>query len=257
MARLFDDASSEFLLYAATPPVVGAPFSMACWFNSNDQSANQCLMSLGDTDAQNTYNMFLRDPGDSTLAWYIDDTDDGGGSTTAESSIQWSANTLHHACVVEAAANSHAVFLDGGNKGTSATVRTPAGIDNVAVGAAKWLGRNPDLPMSGLIAEAAIWDIALSDAEVAQLALGYSPLMIRPDALVAYWPLGGIYGVNSGNAANGDIDIVGGFHMDPQNTPSVADHPTTLIYPRGGIVVPGAAGAPPATNRRRRLLLAG
>jgi len=38
--------------------------------------------------------------------------------------------------------------------------------------------------MDGDLAEAAIWNIALSDADVARLATGESPLSVRPDALV-------------------------------------------------------------------------
>ena len=46
----------------------------------------------------------------------------------------------------------------------------------------------------GDIAELAIWNIALSDDDV--FALGdpdnrVSPLLVRPDALVGYWPLVG------------------------------------------------------------------
>lgn len=35
----------------------------------------------------------------------------------------------------------------------------------------------------------AIWDVALSDAEVALLSRGASPMLVRPEALVEYWPM--------------------------------------------------------------------
>jgi hypothetical protein len=37
----------------------------------------------------------------------------------------------------------------------------------------------------------ALWNIALSDADVASLALGIHPFLVHPSALVAYWPLMG------------------------------------------------------------------
>ena len=47
--------------------------------------------------------------------------------------------------------------------------------------------------MSGDIAEAAIWNIALDDADVALLAKAFDPRMVRPEGLVFYAPLIGRY----------------------------------------------------------------
>jgi len=46
-------------------------------------------------------------------------------------------------------------------------------------------------PFDGLIAEVGIWDVALTDAEIASLAKGFSPLLVRPQNLKGYWPLWG------------------------------------------------------------------
>ena len=51
------------------------------------------------------------------------------------------------------------------------------------------------------------------------LARGYSPLFVRPQNLVAYWPL----------IRDEDQDRVGGYDMAAYNTPSVAAHPP-IIY---------------------------
>lgn len=40
-----------------------------------------------------------------------------------------------------------------------------------------------------MIAEVALWSMALSDADVLALSRGLSPLRMHPEALVAYWPL--------------------------------------------------------------------
>jgi hypothetical protein len=69
--------------------------------------------------------------------------------------------------------------------------------------------------MEGRIAEAAIWNVALSADDAASLAAGASPLTIRRDALVGYWPL---------RDADGDISAVNAYTMTPTNSPTYGDH---------------------------------
>jgi hypothetical protein len=89
----------------------------------------------------------------------------------------------------------------------------------------------------GLVAEAAIWNVALTAADVAMLNKGYSPMMVRPSALLAYWPLMGRYPT--------ELDLFGGFPLTLTNSPAQAAHPR-IIYPaRPQLYVPAAA-APPA-----------
>ena len=86
------------------------------------------------------------------------------------------------------------------------------------------------------MAEAAVWDVALNDDEVAALAHGYSPRLIRPDHLAAYWPLGGLPGQN-------DKDLLGSHELTAYNTPSWTDHPP-LVYPvRPQVVTAGPTGS--------------
>lgn len=48
--------------------------------------------------------------------------------------------------------------------------------------------------MEGDISEVGYWNVALTDADVAVLAKGVSPLLVRPEGLVAYWSLAAIKG---------------------------------------------------------------
>ncbi len=41
--------------------------------------------------------------------------------------------------------------------------------------------------IAGNIAHAAIWNVALTDAEVLELANGIIPTRIRPQSLISYW----------------------------------------------------------------------
>ena len=217
MARFFNDASQEYLELDSAP-ITATPFTMACWFNSNDIGANQGLMWLGDKDVADHYWAMLANGagGGDPIAFQAVA---GGGAANAVTSTGFSADTWHHACGVAVSAIDRAVFIDGGSRGTNVTSRTPLNADRITIGG---LGDStPTLYMSGAIAEAAFWNVALSDAEVALLAKGFSPLFIRPQNLVAYWPL----------IRDDDNDLIGGFDLTAFNTPTVATHPPLIVYP--------------------------
>jgi hypothetical protein len=89
--------------------------------------------------------------------------------------------------------------------------------------------------MSGNVAEPAIWNVALTGAEISSLAAGYSPELIRPASLIAYSQL-------FGNLSP-EIAKVGGSSYDLTlfNTPTKAAHPRA-IYPVPQIhTIPAAA----------------
>ena len=70
--------------------------------------------------------------------------------------------------------------------------------------------------MSGDIAHVAVWDVVLTDDEVATLAEGISPLRVRRGSLIAYWPVGG---------QSTERDIVGGLNMTVNGTPTQSEEP--------------------------------
>lgn len=60
----------------------------------------------------------------------------------------------------------------------------------------------------GRIADAAIWNIALTQTEITALSHGTRPYLIRPTALKGWWPLDGLVSPEvdlSGNANNGTL----------------------------------------------------
>jgi hypothetical protein len=257
MARLFNDASTEYLIRTATPPVTGYPYVMACWARSDSATLGQTLLFVGDKDATDKYTaLYLRgDVAGDPVRALVHTHGAPISAATADTSSGYSANTWHHCCGTYTDTGIYS-YIDGGSKGSDLTqIPTPAGWDRTSL--AYLTDSTPALPLSGNIAEAAIWDLsnwsgATQGLKAANfqanalpgLAAGYSPLF-WPLGLKAYWPLGGIYGVNSANAANGDMDHVGGFHLDPQNTPGTSDHPR-IIYPNSGLLLPAVTGAAPA-----------
>lgn len=182
MSRRFVSASSQYL-ENATAAVSAVPLSFACWFNATTTVALQGLVGVYNNAASNNHvRLILSATGSVSMT-----TGDGTTVNTASTSATASPNVWSHACGVSPAANSRAAFLNGGGKGTNVTSRSPSGLAVTSVG--RISSSAPGSYASGQIAEAAIWSAALSDAEVLQLAQGALPPQVRPQSLVAYWPL--------------------------------------------------------------------
>ena len=78
---------------------------------------------------------------------------------------------------------------------------------------------------SGMIAEVAVWNIALVQAEVEALAARASPLSVRPDKLKVYLPMISVTALQS---------IVGNYTWSAINTPASATH-IGLAAPQSGM----------------------
>jgi hypothetical protein len=169
---------------------------------------------------------------------------DSSGSTFANTTIGYSDTTWHHACGVWLSGSAQKIWLNGGNQGTASGTKSPSGIDHVSMGGTTDL--SPGNYMDGLIAEAAIWDAELNAAEIAILAKGFSPLFVRPQSLVMYWPL-----VKESVPENEDIDKVGGYDLVDYNEPGGGVHPRVL-QPTPLFVVgpPGVVTVTPLVVRR-------
>ena len=216
MARLFDDGSLESLSIAQAV-ASGTPMSMAAWVRSDEGAADQYVIQIADSGSADNYfgiNLDTNAGAPTRVRAVIND----GTFDFAETTANWSTNTWHHVTAVFANATSRAAYLDGGNKGTDASSRSPAGLDTTIIGYSA--DSTPVDPFSGRIAEVGVWNVALTDADVAQLAAGYSPLFVRPESLVAYYSL----------IRDEDQDRVGGYDLTPNNTPSIAAHPA-VYYP--------------------------
>lgn len=226
MARLFDDAQSEYLTHAAAVKNV-VPFAMVTWFKSNSLTVNQTLMSI--TDASNDSNFFdlsLRGAaaGDKLMAAVLS----SGSWRYAVTSSGYSANNWHHACGLFVSATDRRVLIDGTDKGTNSDSFTPVAgnLDTTSLGVIK----RPSIVnyMSGRIAEAAIYDLSVWPGATASdkgdnferilpsLVKGVSPKMY-PLGLAAYWSL--VRGLN---------DKVGGYNLTASGT-VVAAHPSVIL----------------------------
>jgi hypothetical protein len=235
MARLFDDASSQSASIASAP-VTAVPLTMACWYNVDTFAAEQALMGLynnGVNDASYQLLGLTASSGRVRAA-----TANSAGTANSSTGDLGTLNTWDHAAGVWASDAARTAYHNGSSGGLENTSRAPTGLNSTALGAR--VDTTPDRFLSGMLADAAIWNVALTAAEVLMLANGVSPLAVRPGNLVAYWPLWGVHST--------EIDLKGGYPLTLTNGPTKAAHPrmrylASSPYPGLlGTFVPGSGG---------------
>ena len=228
MSILFNDASSQYA-DAATPAATAVPLTMVAWAYIDDLSIDQTIMSIA--HAAGTLNYFALQvigTGSNQVRAAISATT--GGPASADSTAGLTANTWHHVLAEFSALGARAAELDGANRGTGVGDRTPVSnfLTDTAIG--RLSTSSPSGYVSGRVAEAAIYAGVLTTADKEALAAGVSPLLIRPDILTRYWPMGS-YGV-----INPLGDVVGGLSLTLNAGPVEADHPPVALADSLGIL---------------------
>lgn len=227
MARGFNGSTQYMDVSAA--PATAAPLSIAFWFYATSTASDMIPFSLL-YDTSNYILIQLNTTAGAAGAVQAY-TEAGGSSAHGDSTANWTANTWQHAAGVWSASNSRSAFVNGGNKGTDTTDLTPTAPNHTYIG--NYDGAN--VWYAGYLAEVAVWSGAyLSDAEVAELALGVPPPRVKPANLAAYWPF-----------IRFSRDRVGTYNLTEYNSPTVQVH-SPRIKPwwiqAGLLRAPAAAG---------------
>lgn len=180
---------------------------LACGFSSNYTTAQQRVVASTTLSTGTLYHAAVTISGDD-VNLYLNGSDDisGGGPFTLVS-----------------AAGTRSV-------GTSTASNMQIGIRS------RDAGQKDDAAFDGIIYEVGVWDVELSSVEVAALAAGCSPLLIRPTSLVFYAPL----------VRNEGRDEIGGLALTPTNTPLITEHCRIVMPPHRSVVAPlslAASGA--------------
>lgn len=185
-------SSSNFFRYASGI-VTSPPLTIAAWAKSSISGSVQTIAGVFQSGSSANSYLALGMVAANTV--FATSADNAGNSATANTSTTFATNTWFHGCAVFAAVNDRRVYLNGAGKGTNATSRTPSGINRTSVGYFDGgAGNSPFAPAgTGDIAEVAMWNIALTDADVLCLSRGIHPFLVRPDSLIGYWPLIGSY----------------------------------------------------------------
>ena len=244
MARSFAAASSQFLYVASNLGITAEPFTFACWGQSSDAANNQNLMAFSRSASDSgVYLLAMRGSvaGDPIAA--IKQNDAGTASAFANTTTGYSTGSWHSACAVFESTTSRTASIDGGSSGTNTnSVSAVTGFE-FSIGAA-YPRLTTRAYLSGYVAFPAVWNVALSAAEVLMLAKGAHPFSVRPDNLIAFWPLD--------EKTGGARDIVGGYDLTASaSEPTwVPDPPVLVRRPRRSKVWMGSDGVVNGTLAR-------
>ena len=188
-ALLFDDANSQYVSINSAA-ITAYPFTMACWFSSDDETLNQKLLYIGDKDATNVYAILGVDgslAGD-FLHLYVRTASSNQGAITTNG---YTVNKTHFAVGVARSATDKTAILDANfaKKGTNTTTVDVGAWDRTAIGYCA-RSSSPYYYLSGKIYIAYIWNRALSEAEIRQLYLEpFAIFGVRPGPAV--WAISG------------------------------------------------------------------
>lgn len=229
MARSFVAASSQYLTTGSSP-VAGPPFTMSCWaLRTVSDGSNDAVFGLGDALSVSKVAGELNFRGWSGFDDVQHYAVSGATADNIVTSTKWTAGQWHHLAGVCSSWSSRSVFLDGGGKASGTASLASFSIVDLHIG--QDIRSNVGSYADGKIADVAVWDVALSDAEIQALAAGASPLLIRPASLVFYLPM------RKGDSLT---DWASGITMTNNGTTESVDHPP-VWYPSKKVISRGSA----------------
>lgn len=226
MGKAYDDASSQYS-QSTVDFLSDLPATLVCRFIADDVTGDKTLMSFGDASDDTWARLHLNS---AELRAQARGNTFSTIQTTSGPSV--TAAQEYFGAAVFIASNDVAVQLDGTyvTSDTAIDITSFSNVDRFSIGR---LDRSvPGQYMDGSVYEAAVYNVALSEAELDILANArVSPLLVRPDALIAYWPL-----IGDGR------DIVGGNDLTDNGGVTNVDH--IQVYYRTAQVIsfPTAAG---------------
>lgn len=197
---------------SSSTPVVATPLTIVSWFRPLQFITNDVIVSIGTTSGSGRFALgrILNLDGINVLqAASVNDSGGGVGAQVAMPSI---AGTWYHGAAVFASTNSRTCYLDAVGITNTIFNLGPSAPNELRIGA-----NNVNTRFIGDIAEVAIYNVALTPAEITALAKGFTPDQIRPQSLVFYAPL-----------VRDLIDPKGGLPITNNNSATVVNHPRII-----------------------------
>ena len=212
MAYNFNGTSQRLTI--GSSPVSGIPITLAAWVRPTAATGVDIAVSVYASNDSDRVSIFLN-----SLVSNVETTNDGvsGAVSSGGTATQ---NTWGHLAGVVSLTNSRLAYWNGTAGTTNTTNITGLSTFNrISVGTT-FEGAN-NVTVSGLfagdIAEVGVWNVVLTQPEIASLADGFTCDKVRPSALVFYAPL-----------VRSLQDVRGGLTITNNNTATVAAH--TRVY---------------------------
>lgn len=210
MARAFVAESNQYL-QVDTAPLQPYPVTMAAWFYPVDDTTldDQNILWLGDKDVPDDHFLLRWDA--TSINEVVARDRDSVGEDTAIGAVINPSTGWHHLAAVFPSNSTRSVWVDGSETVQNGTRSNRTTFDRFAIGAAR--DSTPGDWNDGYIAEAGLWNVALSQAEINMLNAGARPLSVRPQNLVVYCPL-----------VRDDVDLMGAVSLSAVGSPTYTDH---------------------------------
>lgn len=210
MARLFVAAGSDEFLEDNTAILIAPPFTVVAWAKAASLAGPATIFNLADlSEVDQIWQLTIN--GSNIGRWR---SKSGGGSGVAQSALI-TVDVWQHSTGIEISNVSRSCFLDGANKGTNASDEAPITIDRTSIG--RTGDSSPTDYWDGDIGHVAVYDVELSDDEVATLAAGFNPRRVHIDNLIGYFPI---------NGQSPEYNVIGtGVNLTVNGTPLVSEEP--------------------------------
>lgn len=236
MARVLVSASSQYLGASSSPiSSNSSPFTFAGRFKLTSTSGLKAIGSIGDSGSStNRCLVYTENAG--TAIYLFSQTGSGTfGQATKTTTV--SAGTWYSFAAIERRL-SRDIYLNGSAGTVDNTNLTISSLSGIYAGASR-TGGGFNLYSDSTIADYGLWNVELTADELASLSAGVSPLLIRPSALVGYWPMLG--------RATDEEDWVGARTLTNVNSATVGESPRIIVPASYLLEQPAPAGGG-ATN---------
>jgi hypothetical protein len=220
MSLLFNGTSDRADIAAAI--VTATPCTLVCWVKASSINVNlsSILQIADDTGGQNNFRL---QTGDGASQVVVANSRAASSSSEASSTLGISDTTLWHLATARfISSTSRAADLDGSNRGDNTTSSTPVSLAITRAG----LRVGGDAGFAGRLAHMAVYNVALSDAQISALRTT-TPASVLPGNLVAYWPM-----TAAGTPGN---DVIGSNHFTITGASYSVDNPLATGVGRFGM----------------------
>jgi hypothetical protein len=177
MARTFNGTSQSI---ECVSPVSSVPLTISAWVYPTTVGINQVAASVGVGSGGNRFQM-----GVNLITNQIEATAvQSGTAGIAAFPATIALNQWHHICAVFSSSTSRTAYFNGVAGTPNTTSIAPSGVNRINIGAR--YNTTLGLFFSGAIAEVSVYNAELSAEEIADLAQGFNPRLIRPQNRV-HW----------------------------------------------------------------------
>jgi fibronectin-binding autotransporter adhesin len=208
----------QFFTHAA-PVVSTMPLTLVGWVNSDTDASSQSILGISGTSVEQ-YRIMLSGnvAGDPVRALKTQ-----AGVIVTSVAAGYTVGVWTHAAGIFTSATSMLAYKDGVAGTLQATSSTPGVLTRTNIGVNADTGNL----LNGRIVHCAIYNVALSGADIAELAAGVLPIRLKSGTQpVAYWPL---------ISASDITDHVGSFDLTATGVPTTSTSNPTQIDQAPGV----------------------